>query len=113
MNPAASSDGMNTTSASIEYLALSARSPARNPIVQKVSQVVVELEGQEPLSAFYLARERILGWLERRAGQQLPPEAWKGAHFELEGVGAQRAAVAAIENPRYWAARLDDADKAI
>jgi hypothetical protein len=35
----------------------------------------------------------------------------KGESFELEEVGSQRTAAAAIENPRYWAARLDDSDK--
>ena len=33
--------------------------------------------------------------------------------IELEEVGSQRAAAIAIDTPRYWAARLDDADSTV
>jgi hypothetical protein len=51
--------------------------------------------------------------MDNRAGRKLPKEAWVGDTFELEDVGAQRTAAVSIPTPRYWAARLDDADRTV
>ena len=51
--------------------------------------------------------------MNNRAGRKLPTEAWSGDTFELEDVGAQRTAAVSIVAPRYWAARLDDADRTV
>jgi hypothetical protein len=80
-------------------------------IVRPVSQVVLQLRGRPGADAFEVARNVVIGWIKNRAGRPLPPEALKGESFELEEVGSQRTAAAAIDHPRYWAARLDDSDK--
>lgn len=79
--------------------------------VQPVSQVVLRFPSDDGPKSFTAIREQVLKWLGRRAGRPLPDEAWQGASFDLDDVGAQRTAAVAVENPLYWAARLDDADK--
>lgn len=51
--------------------------------------------------------------MNKRAGRALPDAAWNRKSFELTDVGAQRVAAVALESPRYWAGRLDDADKTV
>src|SRR5262245_34848179 len=80
-------------------------------VVRPVSQIVLQLRGKPGANAFEIGRNAVISWIRNRAGRPLPPEALKGESFELEEVGSQRAAAAAIEDPRYWAARLDDSDK--
>jgi hypothetical protein len=82
---------------------------AREAIVRPVSQVILQVPGGDV--AFNAARMTALRWIENRAGRRLPRNAWDGETFELEEVGAQRTAAVAIQAPRYWAARNDDADK--
>jgi hypothetical protein len=82
-------------------------------VVRPVSQVVLQLRGRPGADAFEIARNVVIGWVRNRAGRPLPPEAMKGESFELEEVGSQRTAAAAIEHPRYWAARLDDSDREV
>ncbi|MBF0285100.1 MAG: hypothetical protein HQL51_11655 [Magnetococcales bacterium] len=60
---------------------------------------------------FIKVRKIILKWIEKRSGRKLPKDAWDGRSFDLDEVGAQRTSAVAIDEPRYWAARLDDADK--
>jgi hypothetical protein len=79
--------------------------------VQPVSQVVLRFPSANGPKAFAAIREQVLKWLGKRAGRPLPDEAWKGASFDLDDVGAQRTAAVAVEDPLYWTARLDDADK--
>ncbi|MBX6329365.1 MAG: hypothetical protein IRY89_12390 [Pseudolabrys sp.] len=79
--------------------------------VQPVSQVVLHLLGNGNEAPFVGARRIVLEWINQRAGRPLPPEAWRGEAFELEDVGSQRTAAISIDQPRYWAARLDDGDR--
>jgi hypothetical protein len=81
--------------------------------VQPVCQVLVRLGQDEGGSTFHKAQKIVLDWIGYRAGQTLPPEAWRGEPFELDDVGAQRTAAVSIDNPRYWAARLDDSDRSV
>lgn len=80
-------------------------------LVRPVSQVVLELPGGD--ANFRQAQSCILKWMEPRARVPLPKEAWEGRTFSLDLLGAQTADAVAIENPRYWAARLKDADKTV
>jgi hypothetical protein len=82
-------------------------------VVRPVSQVTLQLRGKPGADAFETARNVVIGWIKNRAGRPLPPEALKGQAFDLEEVGSQRTAAVAIENPRYWAARLDDSDREV
>lgn len=82
----------------------------RQPIVRPVSQVELRLDRADG-APFEEVRNLALRWIEKRAGRPLPSHAWDGRDFELEDVGAQRTAAVALENPRYWTARLDDADR--
>jgi hypothetical protein len=80
-------------------------------IVRPVSQVNLSLRGDDQEDVFRKARQAVLAWMSNRAGRKLPESAWRGDSFELVDVGAQNTAAVAIEQPLYWTARLDDADK--
>jgi hypothetical protein len=79
--------------------------------VLAVSQVSLLIDDKDPSAAFIKARTEILKWLDGRAGRPLPEKAIQGEAFDLEEVGAQRVEVVTLDEPRYWATRLDDADK--
>lgn len=86
---------------------------SRQTAVRPISQVSFTLRGAKDTDNFDSARKQCLQWLAYRAGRPIPPTAWNGASFELEDVGAQRVGAISIEAPRYWAARLDDADRTV
>lgn len=81
--------------------------------IRPVSQVIVTLGSAKGKKSFEATRTLCLQWLAKRAGRPLPSAAWDGKTFELEEVGAQRVGAVGIESPRYWAARLDDADRGV
>lgn len=85
----------------------------RQSTVRPVSQVILTLKASNSARTFTETRDCVLKWMASRAGRKLPQEAWNGDSFELEEIGAQRAAAVLLDTPHYWAARLDDADKAI
>ena len=80
-------------------------------VVRPISQVNLKICGNP--DAFSQARKICLDWINRKAGKPLPQTAWEGAPFSLEEIGAQHAEAVAIDEPRYWAARIDDADRDI
>lgn len=92
---------------------LAERMRGRYSRVRPASQVVLQLQGNATNDAFAIARGVVIDWVKMRAGRPLPPEALKGASFELEEIGSQRAAAVSIDTPRYWAARLDDSDNTV
>ncbi|MDN5836236.1 MAG: hypothetical protein L0H12_02665, partial [Nitrosospira sp.] len=79
--------------------------------VVPVSQITLSLEGTDSAAIFKRVQDQILKWVGKRAGRPLPERAWKGESFELDDVGAQRAAAVSLVEPQYWAARFDDADR--
>ena len=81
--------------------------------VAPVSQVTLNISGDEAEKTFERCRQEVLSWLANRVGKPLPESAWAGRSFKMEEVGAQRAAVTTLNDPRYWTARLDDADKQV
>src|SRR5262249_53684986 len=91
--------------------ALGPRTRTAAPIIRPVSQINLTLHGNEPANVLDQARLRILRWVSARSGRPLPKEAWTGSSFQLEEIGAQFASAVSLDTPRYWAARLDDADK--
>ena len=82
-------------------------------VVRPVSQVTLELRREHSADVFVIARDAVINWVRLRAGRPLPPQASKGEAFELEDVGSQRTAAVSIDQPRYWAVRLDDSDKEV
>lgn len=81
-------------------------------LVRPVSQVLLSLKAHDPKTDLFAATiKQVLLWLKNRAGRALPQAAWDQKSFELESIGAQRTAAVALDSPRYWSARLDDADK--
>ena len=94
---------------------ISARMKQGQSSVQLVSQVMLRLESSTPKTKdrFQSTVRTILKWMDKRAGRPLPKEAWSGKAFEHEEVGAQRASAVSLDDPKYWCARLDDADKMI
>ena len=85
--------------------------PRRLSTIRPVSQIVLRLRPDGDESVLDKSRSIILNWMSRRAGPPLPQEAWNGQSFALDDIGAQHTEAVAIDNPRYWAARLDDGDK--
>ncbi len=83
----------------------------RRAHIQPVSQVTLRLKPGANGDRFHESVRDILRWLNNRAGQKLPDEAWSLKSFEMTDVGAQRTAAIGLTDPLYWAARLDDADK--
>lgn len=79
--------------------------------IQPVSQVTLRLKPGAHGDRFHETVRDILQWMNKRAGEKLPDEAWGMKSFEMTDVGAQRTAAVGITDPLYWAARLDDADK--
>lgn len=84
----------------------------RYAAVKTVSQVILRLERDKP-DPFKVVRDEVLGWVRWKAGKDLPRQAWDGLTFELDDVGAQRVAAAHLEDPKYWATRVDDACKEV
>lgn len=82
-------------------------------LIRPVSQVQLRLKPSRDGDLFASTVDHILRWMNNRAGRKLPNEAWQRASFELADIGAQRTAAVAIGDPRYWSARLDDADKTV
>lgn len=81
--------------------------------VRPVSQVLMSLQPTSGRDLFAVTVDQVLQWLNNRAGQRLPNEAWQRQSFELGALGAQRTAAVSMQEPRYWAARLDDADRSV
>lgn len=79
--------------------------------IQPVCQVTLRLKPGTHGDRFQETVRNILQWMNNRAGQKLPAEAWGMKSFEMTDVGAQRTAAVVLKDPLYWAARLDDADK--
>lgn len=86
---------------------------ANRSIVRPVSQVVVRLKAVSGEDRYAKTVDEILRWMNRRAGVKLPAEAWDRRSFDLSDVGSQRTAAVLIPEPKYWAARLDDACKVV
>lgn len=85
----------------------------RHAAIRPISQVTVRLRPIENKDRFAATVDQVLRWMSNRAGRPLPDAAWQRQSFELSDIGAQRVAAAALTTPRYWAARLDDADKEV
>ena len=102
---------MSPTTARSEGKSLGDQLRSHFSTVRPISQIIVTIPPSEAEGAFDGAIDEVLRWLARRAGRPLPPEAWERKSFELDDVGAQRVAAIGLIAPRYWAARLDDADK--
>jgi len=92
---------------------LAAKIRETRALIRPVSQVLFRLKPVQKKDRFSATVREILRWMDRRAGRQLPDAAWEEKSFELADIGAQRTAAVSISEPRYWAARLDDADKAV
>ncbi len=90
---------------------LAARLRETRATIRPVSQVVLRLKPVAGKDRFVETVHEVLRWMDRRAGRRLPDLAWDLKSFELADVGAQRAAAVTLADPRYWAARLDDADR--
>ncbi len=105
----------STTAATMrEQLApLASRLRENRALIRPVSQVQLRLKPSRDGDLFASTVDYILRWMNNRAGRKLPNEAWQRASFELADIGAQRTAAVAIDDPRYWSARLDDADKTV
>lgn len=89
------------------------QSRSRTAQVRAVSQVTFSVATSDAEACFDRVRNETLDWIARRAGRPLPADAWAGKSFELQDVGAQRTAAVTLQSPKYWAARLDDADRTV
>lgn len=96
-----------------QMTAVASKIRGHGPVVRPISQVNLELRGDDLDEVFHRARAVALKWMESRAGRALPEAAWQGKSFDLEEVGAQHTSALSLEDGSYWTARNDDADKAI
>ncbi len=92
---------------------LAAKLARHQSSTRPVSQILVTLTPTADDGVFAKIRTDCLRWIAKRAGRALPKAAWDGAAFELEEVGAQRGSAVSMDSPRFWAARIDDADKTV
>ena len=83
----------------------------RPPILQIVSQVLIDLPSDSPEEMLDYCRREALKWAEPRAGTKLPAGAWTGEPFDLKGLNNQPVSATSLDG--YWAARIDDADKSV
>jgi len=83
------------------------------PKIRLVSQVILKIHPENTDDLFVATVSNILKWINSRAGGKLPKHAWECKSFELSQIGAQRTAAELLNEPRYWSARLDDADKTV
>jgi hypothetical protein len=102
---------LETFSRQIRSIAAEVR--AVSPAIRMVSQVSAQLTGRKGQDTFAIVRTAILKWMARRSGKKFPDHAWYGKSFVLEDIGAQYTAAIGLHEPKYWAARLDDADKTV
>lgn len=78
--------------------------------VERISQGTIEVATSDAAAAFLSIRAMLLEWLQQKAGGPLPLRMQQGETGELNAIGVQRVETAALDNPRYWAARQDDQD---
>lgn len=92
---------------------MATRMRSSHALIEPVSQVSMRLLPVSGKDRFAEGAASVLKWMARRAGRKLPKEAWELKSFELADVGAQRVVAVSLETPRFWAARIDDADKSV
>ncbi|AIB12673.1 hypothetical protein ABAZ39_11865 [Azospirillum argentinense] len=93
------------------------------PLSQRIPRVVREHEvlrvtswmpGDDPSAIARRAVAEVLKWAQRRAGGQLPAEAWDGRSFEFFSGGRNSSAVRLQAGTSdIWAIRADDPDKTV
>lgn len=103
----------NSASLRDQLSPLAAKLREGRAVIRPVSQVVLRLKEAGGRERFGATVDDILKWMNRRAGKALPEQAWQRKTFDLTDIGAQRTAAVALDAPRYWSARLDDADKSV
>ena len=86
---------------------------SRRPGVQPVSQILLSFPHDNVPEEFERIQKRVLKFVERRAGGELPPEAHRGESFITDGIQARRTEGISIPKPRYWSVRFDDEDRDI
>lgn len=96
-----------------QFTPITAKLREGRSVIRPVSQVTLRLKQVQGRDRFTSTIDDILRWINRRAGRSLPDSAWRRKSFELSDIGAQRTAAVSLGEPRYWAARLDDADKSV
>jgi hypothetical protein len=86
------------------------RSSYEREILRVVSTIVSDYE--EDILA--IARDEVLKWALRRAGGELPDDAWRGSAFETLAAGRiTMAASVETETGWLWSLRGDDPDKGV
>lgn len=91
-----------------------ALSPLRARMPKPTREIeVLRIVGQLD-SAGLTARRAVLKWVERKAAQNLPSEAWDGLDFEILN-GGRHAFATKLETEalELWSVRSDDPDKEI
>lgn len=93
------------------------------PLTQRMPRIVREHEvlrvtgwmpGDDPSAIARRAVAEVLKWAQRRAGGQLPAEAWDGRSFEFFSGGRNSSAVRLQTGASdIWAIRADDPDKTV
>lgn len=80
----------------------------------EILRVAAQLDGNDFSTITETARKAVLAWAKKRAGRELPPDAWKLQDFEVFAGGRNSTAVR-IHNDKLdvWALRAEDPDKKV
>lgn len=79
----------------------------RNTRIESVSKASLLLPDAEDGTAFERARDVILKHARLRAADRLPEHAFRGESFATGKTGVRPVKAVSIEDPKYWALRLD------
>jgi len=86
----------------------------RSIFEREILRVVATIPTDEVDKPFEEARTSILKWAAKRAGRQLPEEAWEGLAFEVLAAGRTTLGVRVdVDGSNVWSIRGDDPDKTI
>lgn len=92
---------------------LRARLP-RAIVEREILRIVATIPTEGINSPFERAQNEVLKWFARRAGQDLPKDAWAGHGFEILAAGRTTLGVKVdAEGGNIWSIRGDDPDKTV
>jgi hypothetical protein len=102
---------------------MSALTEALQPLKSRMSKMIREfeilrisakIEGGTPITSASNARHEVLKWVERKAGRNLPPEAWDSQDYEFLHGGRNSSAARLInQKVDIWSLRTEDPDKTV
>lgn len=83
-------------------------------VEREILRVVASIAPAQGGDLLSLARQEVLKWARKRAGDELPDEAWQGLAFEALAAGRTTMGTSIeTEGSSLWSLRADDPDKSV